>query len=147
MQVFFKYFGKIGKIAELCRSLLAGRGGLTRRRETVLEQLREDSADTDAFISLQSAMGSSRELMNTEYYAMRLMVEAKKLDPSELPEGVCEVELSEADQMLSGDGKIKLAQEMMSDALYQSARKSINDNVWNCVAKLLDAAKSQQASA
>ena len=52
---------------------------VTCRREHALEELGQYFDGTRTFEALQSALNDSVELMNTEYYAMRLMVEAKHM--------------------------------------------------------------------
>ena len=61
---------------------------VTCRREHALEELGQYFDGTRTFEALQSALNDSVELMNTEYYAMRLMVEAKHMGgPSALYAG------------------------------------------------------------
>ena len=61
-----------------------------------------------------------RSSMDTEYYSMRLVSEAKNFEFSEWPIEVQTVTLSANDQALSADEKIDLAQKMVCDNTYQS---------------------------
>lgn len=45
----------------------------TQRREKALTDLKQYFSDTETFDSLESALQCSQELMNTEYYSMRLV--------------------------------------------------------------------------
>lgn len=53
--------------------------------------------ETEAWQSLVNALGESVDLMNREYYAMRLTVSAYHYELSEYPEEIQKVELSEED--------------------------------------------------
>lgn len=120
---------------------------VTRRREKALEQLGESFDGTQAFDSLESAMNYSLNLMKTEYYAMRLVAEAAELDSGQWPEEIREAALSQTDQALSADDKIRLAQRMLSDDSYQDARENIDGKVTECMRALMDMAKAQQTRA
>lgn len=78
---------------------------VTCRREHALEELGQYFDGTRTFEALQSALNDSVELMNTEYYAMRLMVEAKHMGEHSWPEELLAVTLSEEDSFLSSDAK------------------------------------------
>ena len=56
----------------------------TQRREKALTDLKQYFSDTETFDSLESALQCSQELMNTEYYSMRLVLEAT--EEQEIPE-------------------------------------------------------------
>ena len=49
----------------------------TNRREEAIEKMSAGSKTKDALDQLQEAMDASVELMKQEYYAMRLVIEAK----------------------------------------------------------------------
>ena len=61
---------------------------------------------------LQDAMTASVSLMNREYYAMRLVIEAKGY--GEYPKVLRSVELSEEDRALSAEDKMHLATRINS---------------------------------
>lgn len=76
----------------------------TKRRESALENL-EEFADKETISSMQKALDYSNELMKTEIYAMRLIVESRGEDVSEFPQEVQDVRLLEEDQKLSSEEK------------------------------------------
>lgn len=98
---------------------------------------------TDAYESLRTAMDESNELMNTEYYAMRLICEANGIDPSSWPE-IASCQISDEDSRTSHDSMIYEAQNLVSDSKYQEAKDSINRNTNDCIAKVTDATIGSQ---
>ena len=98
-------------------------------REQALEDMAQLNGGTDAIASLQEALDSSVELMQTEYYAMRLVAESVGTDPSDLPAELAAVTLSDADAALSPDDKLDLARTMVISPEYESAKDVINADV------------------
>lgn len=97
----------------------------TRRRELSLEVLREQFQDSRGLQYVFSAMDRSQALMRTELYAMRLMLETTDDDPSDWPQELLDIQLSEADTALSREGKILAAQQLVRSDYYQSGRNAI----------------------
>ena len=58
------------------RDLYFEEANTTRRREKALEELKKYFADTDSFTALETALSRLQELMETEYYSMRLVAES-----------------------------------------------------------------------
>ena len=83
-------------------------------------------------------MDESNELMNTEFYAMRLICEANGIDPSPWPE-IASCQISDEDSRTSHDSMIYEAQNLVSDSKYQKAKDSINSHTSDCIAKVTDA--------
>ena len=77
----------------------------TQRREKALTDLKQYFSDTETFDSLESALQCSQELMNTEYYSMRLVLEAT--EEQEIPDKLKTIELTQEDKQLSNEEKIK----------------------------------------
>ena len=75
----------------------------TNRREKALEKMSVDVKAKGALNQLKEAMNASVKLMEQEYYAMRLVIDAK--DITDYPEILKSVELSADDKMLSPDEK------------------------------------------
>ena len=117
----------------------------TQRREKALTDLKQYFSDTEAFDSLESALQYSEELMNTEYYAMRLILETD--GQQEIPDELKTVELTPEDEQLSDEEKIKKAREMVCDASYQEARTEISDNVTTCMNNLIKQTRNNQGRA
>lgn len=120
---------------------------VTRRREHALENLEEYFADTEIFQALQDAMDSSENLMNTEYYSMKLVAEAKKTEESDLPQQIQELQLSEEDMQLSDEEKIEKAQQIVCDTQYQSARVTMTEDVTRCMDNLIEKTRNRQGRA
>ncbi|MCR5688495.1 MAG: diguanylate cyclase [Lachnospiraceae bacterium] len=93
----------------------------SNRREEAIERMRMEGA-TSALENLKNAMAHSVKLMDQEYYAMRLVVEAKGI--SVHPEVLDEVELSVEDSELTPDEKIRRATELvLNDDYYEQKDK------------------------
>lgn len=120
---------------------------ITQRREQAMENLRTYFDGTDAFASLQSALDSSEQLMDTEYYSMRLMSDALDLGTNALPEEIRTITLTEADSLLSDSEKISKAQDLVCNDAYQSVRVEINDDVAECMSRLITQTRSSQSRA
>lgn len=76
------------------------------RREKALEELRPYFEGTHTFDALQTALNYSEDLMDTEYYSMRLVLEAKEVPEDTWPVAVRTVELSAADTQLTAENKL-----------------------------------------
>lgn len=120
---------------------------ITCRREKALETLREYFDGTDTFSMLEAALSCSQQLMDTEYYSMRLVSEAADPNPSNWPEEIRQVTLAASDQALSAEKKIRKAQEMVSSDEYQQARMEIMEDVSNCAEGLITLTRNQQGRA
>ena len=90
----------------------------SKRREEAIEVMKNDRRTDAAFRQLQEAMDSSVKLMDQEYYAMRLVIEAKGYE--EYPEILKNVVLSEEDLALAPEDKMQRATELvLNDAYYE----------------------------
>lgn len=119
----------------------------TQRREHALESLRTYFDGTSTFESLQAALDCSDQLMDTEYYAMRLMSEGLALRTTSLPEEIQAITLTELDRFLPYNEKIAKAQRMVSDDAYQSARVEISHDVTDCMNSLIEQTRNHQGRA
>lgn len=120
---------------------------ITRRRENAVENLRQYFDGTEAFTALEHAMGSSKELMETEYYSMRLEAEGSNADLSSFPEAIRNIRLKDTDSRLSAKGKRERAVELVSNQAYQSKRMEITEAVSDCLDKLILRTRNQQSHA
>ena len=116
----------------------------TRRREKALEDLSQYFKDTHTFSALENAMTYSKNLMNTEYYAMRLVLEAKGKMPDSWPEELQDVELTPHDETLSASEKIDEAQQLVCNNAYQTIRTEISDQVRECMSSLIEQTHNKQ---
>ena len=98
----------------------------SKRREEAVSKMERDSRTDAARRQLQEAMDNSVELMNTEYYAMRLVIEAKGI--TGYPEILDSVKLSGEDAALAPEEKMRRATELVhNDDYYVSKEKIRND--------------------
>ena len=89
---------------------------VARRRDNAIITMEATLPDSAALADLMSGMAESVSLMDREYYAMRLMMEA--LGDEDYPEAIRNVALSEEHSALNPEEKILLAQRMMHDDTY-----------------------------
>ncbi len=96
-------------------------------REEAIKKMSEGEGASDALAKLQNAMDTSVKLMNQEYYAMRLVVDAKQY--SQYPEILDTVVLSDADKMLTADAKMRRATELVLNDDYYAMKEDIRSNM------------------
>ena len=109
---------------------------VTKQRDKAVHRIHEYVGETPAYDALVAAMGSSVALMDREYYAMRLKLEACGEDLAGYPEVIRGVQLSERDAALSPAEKDALARSMVFDETYRSQKETISGNVQACLAAL-----------
>lgn len=118
---------------------------VTRSREEALEELA--ALHGEATKPLEKALSASVELMQTEFYAMRLVEEAQHLDASAWPEEIRGVTLSQEDARLSDTEKQERAQDLVISSAYEEAKDEINEDVDQALEVLSDAILGQQRQA
>ncbi len=96
-----------------------------QNREKALEKIAAYEGNENAVKQLEESMQNSRELMETEYYVMRLVEESNGIEQGDLSQELQNIELSEADEELSGAEKLVRAQNLMSNQDYELAKKKI----------------------
>ncbi len=117
----------------------------SNRREQALSIMNMDEDTQAALKQLQEAMDNSVSLMDQEYYAMRLVVEAKGI--ADHPDILDTVKLSDEDAALSSEDKIRRATELVlnddyyeqKDRIRQDMRESLEE-----VDKLMKNAKDTE---
>lgn len=105
-----------------------------RRRESSLEKMAENNGDSAAYKELLLAMDASVKLMETEFYSMRLVLEAK--NDSSYPDEIAKVQLSAEDAALSSSEKLSKAQQMVHSFDYNKMKETIRYEMNNCLANL-----------
>ena len=115
------------------------------RREEAVARMSEGSGNSAALEDLQNALNGSMELMNREYYAMKLVVEAQGF--TDYPELLRSIELSDEDSALSPEDKMKLASEMVHDDEYYVQKNYIRENMQASLNELEKMAYDADASA
>lgn len=119
----------------------------THRREEALDSLEKYFAGTGMFDSLTEALKCSQELMNTEYYSMRLVSEAMSLSEDTWPQEIKNVQLSEEDRLLGRDDKLIKAGNLVCDDSYQNTRTRIISDVSSCMNGLITQTRQRQGRA
>ena len=99
----------------------------SKRREEAISRMNIDSKTEAALRQLEEAMANSVKLMDQEYYAMRLVVEAKGYE--DYPEPIKHVELSEEDASLSPQEKIRRATELVLNDDYYAQKDAIRKDM------------------
>ncbi len=117
---------------------------VTKSRDKAMAAVEELAGETQAFKDLQKAMEESIALMNREFYAMRLVVEAKYI--SDYPEELKAVVLSPEDMNLSDSEKIAKAQTIVHDTDYYNVKSLIRDNMNKCLEELEKSVYAEQTS-
>ena len=96
---------------------------VNRRREASITSMTENEAEKSLVGQLQEALDESMSLMYREYYAMKLVLDAKEIRYDQ--EKLRGVELKEADAMLTAEEKLDLAQSMVMGTEYYSHKEII----------------------
>ena len=105
----------------------------------------EDPKNAAALSQLQKAMDASVELMDQEYYSMRLVIDAKGY--TDYPEILNGVQLSSEDAALSAEDKMLLATKMVLNDDYYSQKKLIRLNMKDSLSELEALARSEENDA
>lgn len=100
---------------------------IAHHREEAISRMSSGDVSKEALKVLQDAMKESLELMNTEYYAMKLVIEANGY--TEYPELLHSIELSDSDKALSPQEKMRHATEMVLNDDYYSHKYLIRENM------------------
>ncbi len=116
----------------------------TRRRDNALEELGEHFSDSEVYGYLEKALERSNALLEREYYAMRLTIEAKGYELGTFPRALQEVQLSGGDLALTAEQQSALAVEMVFGTEYQEQTTEIRANVSQCLESLVNATEEQQ---
>ena len=113
----------------------------SKRREEAIDRMSEGSGNETALQSLQTAMNYSLELMDQEYYAMRLVIEAKGY--TDYPEVLQSVKLSAEDQSLAPEEKMRRATELVLNDDYYALKDQIRANMKACLNELEQSGSSE----
>ena len=106
----------------------------TSRREKALDKMDDDPEYDAAYSHLQDAMRYSLELMNQEYYAMKLVVEAKGY--LYYPDTLQAVELSKSDSALSPEEKMRHATQLLLSEDYYTLKDQIRTSMYQCLKEI-----------
>ena len=100
---------------------------IAHHREEAISRMSTGTASEEALKVLKDAMKESLALMNTEYYAMKLVIEAKGY--TDYPELLQSIDLSDSDKALSPQEKMRLATEMVLNDEYYNHKYLIRENM------------------
>jgi len=109
---------------------------VTRKRDNAVMRIHEYMGEAPAYHALVSAMSESVALMDREYYAMRLKIEACGYDLSQFPRVLQDVALSAGDDKLPAAEKDALARSMVFDQAYHEKKVAISGKVQECLTEL-----------
>lgn len=112
-----------------------------RRREQAVSELKENTQNSKAIDYLEQALIESHNLELREYYAMRMVVEAKHFynNPSvTVPDVVSQVHLYAEDAALSDEYKISKAWLIMFSEEYMNQKRTISDYKSKAMEEILD---------
>jgi len=104
------------------------------RREKSIKKLSEDNNSEAALKQLREAMTASLELMEQEYYAMKLVIEAKGY--TEYPDILKGVALNENDKKLTPEEKMQKATELVLNDNYYKQKEKIRKNQKESISEL-----------
>lgn len=112
---------------------------ITKRRDRAVENLEKllEGKDSKAISSLNTALNLSNELVETEYRAIRMTLEAGNYDMAEVPEAIFEVEMSPEEQAMSREELAKTAQTLVFDNNYMHYKDRIREYVGQCTQALI----------
>ena len=101
----------------------------TQHREQAVDTLERYLSDTEAYRFLEAALECSVELMDLEYYAMVLVLDATggRVEPG--MEALRNVRLRSEDEALDASGKMALAVSLVRGEGYLRYDATIDDNV------------------
>ncbi|MBR0039923.1 MAG: EAL domain-containing protein [Oscillospiraceae bacterium] len=118
---------------------------VNRRRDLAVEKLEEllSGRDDEALGRLNMALTLSNELVETEYRAMRLMLEAGDYDLNMMPEELSGIKLTEAERSLDADRLREQARTLVFDGNYMHFKDRIRENVTLCTRSLISTSSQE----
>ena len=120
---------------------------VSKRRDNAVSTLQDNFAEGDSLTALQAAMKASTKLMDTEYYAMRLVEEANGVAAKDQPEELRDIKLSSVVASMTPEDKMKKARDLVSNDDYAAVRNVIDSNLDKCVNALVGDAQNEQSEA
>ncbi|MGX8705394.1 MAG: hypothetical protein ACSW8J_02345, partial [bacterium] len=106
----------------------------SQRREEAVSRMQVGANATPVLEMLQKAMNESLRLMEDEYYAMRLVIEARRY--TDYPEVLKDVELSPSDAGLPSSVKMRRATEIVLGDRYYTLKDRTRTDVHACLEKI-----------
>ena len=119
---------------------------VTRRRDSAVERIHEFLGDSEVYYALNAALRESVNLMQREYYAMRLTIQAFGQDVSDYPASIQAVELKAEDLELSRPSQAEKARLMVFDDQYRSKKEAIASNLQTSLNELAVEMENRQTT-
>lgn len=112
----------------------------TKRRENAIASLYRVISFEEPVLFLEKALDESHELENLEIYAMRLVVEGKKMTSAniQIPDEVMKVQLKPEDLALSDEYKVSKAWLLLFSEEYMVQKYKITDAISNSINTIVD---------
>ena len=98
-----------------------------QRREAAITTMAENEAEQTLVNQIQEALNESNKLMYREYYAMKLVIDAKEIKT--YPDKLRGVELKPEDMNLNAEEKMDLAQKMVMGTEYYAQKELIRNDL------------------
>lgn len=117
---------------------------VTRSRETAIDEFTDLNGSSDAINKLNQAMIVSDDLMQTEYYAIRLVEESSHMPTSRWPKEILVTKLLPEDEKLSDVGKMDKAQHMVTGVNYENTKDEISEKIMSALNTLIDESMERQ---
>lgn len=114
----------------------------SKRREEAISKIDVNEKTDVALTQLQKAMDNSVKLMDQEYYAMRLVIDAKGY--TDYPEILQGIELTDEDKALTSSEKIRRATEMVLGDSYYEQKDKIREGMQGCLLEIDKLAESTE---
>lgn len=105
-----------------------------KRREAALDVMARNPDNRAALKELQKAMTASLKLMNTEYYAMRLVIEAKGI--TTIPQTLTSITLTDENAALTPSEKKLLAEDLVFSEDYFNTKEAIRKDMEDSINQL-----------
>jgi hypothetical protein len=115
-----------------------------KRREASITTMAENDAEQTLVDQIQAALNESNTLMYREYYAMKLVIDAKEIKT--YPDKLRGVELKTEDMNLSTEEKMDLAQKMVMGTEYYAQKELIRNDLktgLNTLDNMMTAARTE----
>ncbi len=102
---------------------------VTRRRDQAVEELEGHQDNPEAHHYLELALEKSNDLMQREFYAMKLTAVAMGEDMETMPQEIKELKLTKEDQQLDPEAMQDKAKDLVFGSAYQDAKALITSNI------------------
>ena len=122
---------------------------VTRRRDQALDDLEEllEGNGGSAYSNLATALSLSNELVDREYEAMQLILEARDYPAESIPPELSSMPLSAEDMAMTPEEQVSKAQNLVFDNTYMHYKDRIRENVNLCTQELIRSASLELETA